>query len=387
MANEGLAVYIHWPWCLAKCPYCAFTSFATPPDEDLWREACQTELAFYAARISARRVGSVYIGGGTPSMMNPATLERLLATIARFWPMESDVEITLEANPATVDAAHFQAFRDAGVKRLSLGIQALREDALRFLGRIHGVKEARQAIEAAVRIFPRLSLDLIYARPGQTPEAWTDEVREALAMGAQHLSLYQLTVDPRTAFATRVRHDGACLEAAPEDSARLFETTQEILREAGFPAYEVSNHARPGEESRHNRAVWRYQDYLGIGPAAHGRLRDGGVRFATENPGRPDVWAERVAAYGHGAVRRQALTREEAQREARLMGLRLVEGLNADRWRRLFNEDLDQSLDSPRVDRLVREGLAVKDAQGFRTTPAGLQRLEAILRYLERGQG
>jgi putative oxygen-independent coproporphyrinogen III oxidase len=286
---EPVALYIHWPFCRSKCPYCDFNSHvAAAIDHAAWREAYRRELEHYAALLPERRITSIFFGGGTPSLMEEKTVAGILGDVARLWPIDAGVEITLEANPNSAEAQKFAAFRAAGVNRLSLGVQSLRDEELQFLGRGHSAAEARRAIELARQNFPRFSFDLIYARRGQSPETWEKELNEALQLADGHLSLYQLTIEPNTQFYTRAAR-GETLTAPDDNAATMYELTQNILKDAGLPAYEVSNHAREGAESRHNLAYWHYDDYIGIGPGAHGRYRQNGERFATDTHRAPEV--------------------------------------------------------------------------------------------------
>ncbi len=324
---DSFGVYIHWPYCAAKCPYCDFNSHVRRElSEERYLATCLRELAFYADFAPGRQVTSVFFGGGTPSLMSPATADSLLAAIAAHWGIVPDAEITLEANPSSVEAGRFADFRAAGINRVSLGIQSLSDAQLRFLGRLHNVAEARAALDIARTHFPRVSFDLIYARPGQSPDEWRAELGEALAMADGHLSLYQLTIEPGTAFHALERA-GKLHIPEGEDAAGLYELTQELCEAAGLPAYEISNHARFGEESRHNLLYWRYGEYAGIGPGAHGRLVQGGARYALSAWRDPAGWAAQVEREGHGLERREPLTPEEEAEEMLLMGLRLGEGL------------------------------------------------------------
>jgi oxygen-independent coproporphyrinogen-3 oxidase len=331
-ASEGpLAIYIHWPYCESKCPYCDFNSYAKRSiSESRYLEAALAELKFYAVEARNRLITSVFFGGGTPSLMAPATVAALLEAISDLWPVSADCEITLEANPSSVEAGRFAGYRAAGVNRVSLGVQSLQDDQLRFLGRLHTAHEARQALDVAARHFDRMSFDLIYARPGQSIAEWRRELEEALALARGHLSLYQLTIEPETAFFDLHRR-GRLRVPNADLSADLYEATQETCERAGLPAYEVSNHAACGEESRHNLTYWRYGDYLGIGPGAHGRLTSGGEKIATSALRSPSAWCEAVMARGHGCEERTALCSQEEAEETLLMGLRLREGVDITR--------------------------------------------------------
>ncbi|MGE3623055.1 MAG: radical SAM family heme chaperone HemW [Bdellovibrionales bacterium] len=380
-----LAIYVHWPFCRSKCPYCDFNShLASVIDHDAWRAAYKIELAHYADLLPRRRIASVFFGGGTPSLMETETVEAVLREIARHWPMAEGAEITLEANPNSAEAEKFAAFRRAGVNRLSLGIQSLNDGALKFLGRAHDGREARKAIELAARHFPRHSFDLIYARKDQALTEWEQELREALALAGEHLSLYQLTIEPGTQFYT-LNGRGEKLVAPDEDAAAMYELTQDIMAGAGLPAYEISNHAKPGAESRHNLAYWRYDDYIGIGPGAHGRYTSGGKRYATENHRAPNMWLVQVDERGHGLRAHDEIDISTAQREALLMGLRLAGGVRHRDWRRKFDTALVAEaglLNPARVARLVEEGYLANTAESLQATPAGRQRLNAVLGYL-----
>lgn len=387
--NRELAIYIHWPFCQAKCPYCDFNSYAREGaragalDERDWREAYGRELEHYARLLPQRRVRSVFFGGGTPSLMAVETVGFVLDKVAKLWGIGADVEVTLEANPGSSEAGKFTGFRAAGVNRLSLGVQALREEDLRFLGRVHSVKEALHALDLARKTFSRFSFDLIYARRGQSLSAWERELREALALAGDHLSLYQLTIEPNTAFHTRAAR-GEALTAEETPSVEMYELTQAVMEGAGLPAYEISNHARVGQESRHNLTYWQYGDYLGIGPGAHGRhvAEDGSARLATDNHRAPDVWMRQAREQGHGARVAQALDRDTSMREAVMMGLRLARGIERKRWAEMFGLPLADFLPADKVARLAQEGYWAEDAQSVRLTPAGMQRLNAILGYL-----
>jgi len=378
----SLALYIHWPFCQSKCPYCDFNSFVGGAvDHAAWRGAYVRELEHYAALLPDRRVTSVFFGGGTPSLMAAETVATVLDTVARLWVVDANVEITLEANPGSSEADKFAAFRAAGVNRLSLGVQALNDNDLRFLGRAHSTVEARRAMDLARRHFPRFSFDLIYARHGQSVTAWEEELREALTLAGTHLSLYQLTIEPNTAFHTRAAR-GEALTAEETPAIAMYELTQQIMGAAGLPAYEVSNHAKTGDESRHNMTYWRYDDYVGIGPGAHGRYVLDGQRYATDNHRAPDVWLREVAAAGTGLRQRESLTADAAMREALMMGLRLVGGIDRQNWRDKFGADITAFLPPEKLQRLLDEHYLEQTASALRATPAGLQRLNAVLGYV-----
>jgi putative oxygen-independent coproporphyrinogen III oxidase len=377
--REGPAfgVYIHWPFCLSKCPYCDFNSHVAhvAVDEARFGRAFAAEIATTAARVGGRTVSTIFFGGGTPSLMQPATVSAILDAIARHWSIAPDVEVTLEANPTSVEATRFRGFRSAGVNRVSLGVQALDDGALKALGRLHSAQEALRAVALARSIFERYSFDLIYARPDQTPRAWAAELKSALAEAGEHLSLYQLTIEQNTPFAAL--HAAGKLVVPDDDMARvLYDTTQAVCTSAGLPAYEISNHARPGAECRHNLIYWRAHEYAGIGPGAHGRLEIAGKRRATATDKQPSRWLARVESLGHGAVNDEALTREQVADEFLLMGLRLAEGIDPARYARLA----DRPLDPRRVALLHEHGAVETTASGkLRLTLAGFPVLNAVV--------
>ncbi|MCW1381653.1 radical SAM family heme chaperone HemW [Novosphingobium sp. KCTC 2891] len=320
---QPLALYIHWPFCLAKCPYCDFNSHVRErTDVAAWKDALFADLAHEAAQTGPRTLTSIFFGGGTPSLMPPALVAALIEKAGEFWTFSPDIEITLEANPSSVEAANFAALASAGINRVSLGLQALDDASLRFLGRLHDAAEGLAALEVAQRHFRRVSFDLIYARPDHTPDLWKRELEQALALGTGHLSLYQLTIEPGTRFATLVR-EGKFLPLDDDNAAELFAITREITTAAGLPAYEISNHARPGEESRHNLTYWRYLDYVGIGPGAHGRRGN----MATVRHRKPENFLKAVSEQGHGLSEQRPLEMREQASEAVMMGLRLAEGI------------------------------------------------------------
>ncbi len=328
-ADPGFGVYVHWPFCASKCPYCDFNSHVRMAgvDEPRFAAAFAREIAHMAALAPGRTVTSIFLGGGTPSLMKPETVGGVLDAIAKSWPIARDAEITLEANPSSVEADRFAGYRAAGVNRVSLGVQALNDRDLKALGRLHSVAEARRAIDIAARTFERFSFDLIYARPAQTPEAWRAELSEALAMMRDHLSLYQLTIEEGTPFAG-LHRAGKLAVPDPELADTLYEITQELTDAVGIPAYEISNHARVGAESQHNLTYWRYGDYAGVGPGAHGRLVIDGVRHALMSERQPEAWAASVEQQGHGIVEDATLSSAEEADEMLLMSLRLTEGID-----------------------------------------------------------
>jgi oxygen-independent coproporphyrinogen-3 oxidase len=377
--EPGFGLYVHWPFCLSKCPYCDFNSHVRERiDQAAWQAALLNELEHYAGETGGRWLTSIFFGGGTPSLMAPATAAAIIERAAQRWRFADDIEITLEANPTSVEAAGFAALRDAGVNRVSLGVQALNDADLRFLGRQHGAAEARAAVATARRYFPRYSFDLIYARPGQTAAAWRDELAAAIDLAADHLSVYQLTIEPETVFGAAFRRGE--LRIPDEDSAAaLYELTQEVLAAAGLPPYEISNHARPGAECRHNLTYWRYGDYVGIGPGAHGRLTRDGEKIATRQHRAPEAWLAAVSARGHATRQRDRITPQERQEELLMMGLRTVEGVGTARFRAECGCTIEDALDRQALDRLVDGGFLVLDESGLRATAAGRQRLNAVI--------
>jgi oxygen-independent coproporphyrinogen-3 oxidase len=360
-----LALYIHWPFCVSKCPYCDFNSHVREAvDQAQWRAALLADMAHEAGEIRGRRLTSIFFGGGTPSLMPPATVAALIEAAEAHWGFAPDIEITLEANPSSVEAARFADLAAAGVNRVSLGLQALDDEALRFLGRAHDAAEGLAALDTAQDAFARVSFDLIYALPGQSADAWAAELGRALSFGTGHLSLYQLTIEPGTRFAT-LAAKGDLVPADPDESAALYELTQAMTAAAGLPAYEISNHARPGEESRHNLAYWRYQSYAGIGPGAHGRR--GG--HAVQRHRKPENWLAALARNGHGIAEETEIPPADRGVEALLMGLRLAEGLDAP----------DAMLELDAVARLSAQGLIERSGTRLTATPRGMLLLDAIL--------
>jgi putative oxygen-independent coproporphyrinogen III oxidase len=371
------AVYVHWPFCLSKCPYCDFNSHVRLGgyDEARYVRAIETELAANAARTPGRTVSTVFFGGGTPSLMQPSSVQAILDAIAKHWGVATDIEVTLEANPTSVEATRFRGYRTAGVNRVSLGVQALDDASLKELGRLHSAQEALDAVKVARSIFERYSFDLIYARPRQTLELWANELKRAIAEAAEHLSLYQLTIEPDTAFFNL--HKAGKLTTPDEDLARdLYDLTQEICAAEGLPAYEISNHARIGAECRHNLVYWRGYDYVGVGPGAHGRLTIDGRRYATETEKRPESWLMRVEAKGDGLTTDEKLTAAETADEYLLMGLRLAEGIDPNRFVALSG----RMLDPKRVSFLEQEGAVELTTDGrLRVTQSGFPILDAVV--------
>ena len=377
--SAGFGLYLHWPFCQAKCPYCDFNSHvAAEIDDSRWNRAFLAEIDRLGQETRRRILSTVFFGGGTPSLMSPDLVADILTRIRATWPMANDPEITLEANPTSVEAGRFRAFRDAGVNRVSMGIQALNDPDLRRLGRMHSAAEARAAFEIARNTFDRVSFDLIYARQHQTLDAWRAELTEALTMASDHLSLYQLTIEDGTVFGAR--HARGLLPGLPEDdlAADMFALTQEVTGRAGLPAYEVSNHARNGSESRHNLIYWRAGDWGGIGPGAHGRLTLGDTRWATETHLAPAAWLNAVEQSGSGETTRSAVPRGEQAEELLMMGLRLSEGVDLARYGCLAESPLDQS----KINDLVDMGLLEAKPRRLTVTPQGRPVLNAILREL-----
>ena len=381
MTLEPIALYVHWPFCRAKCPYCDFNSHVRPVvDQARWRQALLAELDHFAAEIGPRRLTSIFFGGGTPSLMPPETVAAVIDRAIGHFPADPLIEVTLEANPTSVEAERFRGYHAAGVNRVSLGVQALDDAALRALGREHDVAEALRALELAAATFPRWSLDLIYARPGQTAAAWEAELARALTLAGAHLSLYQLTIEPGTVFHARAR--AGTLKPMPDQrQARLFELTQALTTAAGFQPYEISNHARPGGECRHNLTYWRYQPYIGIGPGAFGRLPGGAGRVGTSTRRVPEAWLQAVERDGHGEQERERLSRSDLVIEALLTGLRLAEGIPTARlealdpaWRR--------TIDAPALVTLAEAGWLSPDTERLRLTDRGRLYLDAVLREL-----
>lgn len=381
MANPdtraAFGVYVHWPFCLSKCPYCDFNSHVrhAPVDEERYVRAFTRELETTAARTPGRTVSSIFLGGGTPSLMKPETVGAVLDAIGRNWSVAGDVEVTLEANPTSVEATRFRGYRTAGVNRVSLGVQALDDASLKALGRLHTAQEALDAVKIARSAFDRYSFDLIYARPDQTPQMWTTELKQAISEAAEHLSLYQLTIEPETPFFGL--HAAGKLKTPDEAVARaLYDVTQEVCAQHGLPSYEISNHARPGAECKHNLVYWRGDEYAGVGPGAHARLDIDGMRHAIATEKRPETWLMRVEASGDGILTDELLNSEERADEFLLMGLRLVEGIDPQRYAALAGRPLDPA----RIALLRDEGAIVVDPSGrLRVTQDGFPLLDAVV--------
>lgn len=379
---QPLALYIHWPFCLSKCPYCDFNSHVRERiPEAAIIAALRAELRYEAARLGPRRLGSIFFGGGTPSLMAPSSVAALIDDAAGLFAIDPEIEITLEANPTSVEAARFVGYRAAGVNRVSMGVQSLDDAALRFLGRTHSSADAMTAVRLARDIFPRVSFDLIYARPGQSHADWQAELSRALEVGLDHLSLYQLTIEPGTQFATRYARAEFAL---PDDdeAAALYDATGEIAARYGLHAYEISNYARPGQESRHNLAYWRYQDYAGLGPGAHGRIAIGDQLLATRRHRAPEEWAQRVQNAGHGTAEEQAVEPDERAREAVLMGLRLTEGIDSAAFFARTQRRLADLLDPAILDQAVLADYINVTPTHLIATAEGRKRLDALLAAL-----
>ena len=372
MTNEPLALYVHWPFCVSKCPYCDFNSHVRSSiDQDEWRDALLADLAYEASLLPERKLTSIFFGGGTPSLMEPATVSAIIGAAQKHWEPASDLEITLEANPNSVEAGRFADLAAAGVNRLSLGLQSFDDGSLAFLGRAHSSAEGQKALDIAQSHFPRVSFDLIYALPGETEAGWSSTLDRALAKGTSHLSLYQLTIEPGTRFASMVaKHDFEPLDG--DKAATLYELTAERTAEAGIPAYEISNYARAGQESRHNLTYWRYGDYAGVGPGAHGRR----LGKRTVRHRKPENFISGLKRNRHGLVEEELLSPVEAADEALVMGLRLSEGIDPQALQQRFGKPL---VDSEAVDRLVATGHLEREGRRLRTTPAGRLLLDRVL--------
>ncbi len=377
--NGGFGLYIHWPFCQAKCPYCDFNSHVSASvDQEVWKTAFLSEIRRYGRELPQRTLNTVFFGGGTPSLMEPDLVHAILEEIRLTWPRSNSFEVSLEANPTSVEAGRFAGYRQAGVNRISMGIQALNDEDLRRLGRLHSAKEAMQAFDIARKEFERVSFDLIYARQDQSLENWRSELSSALDMAVDHLSLYQLTIEGGTAFGDRYARGG--LKGLPNDdlSADMYLETQDICEKHGMPAYETSNHARDGAESRHNLIYWRYGDYVGIGPGAHGRITLNGNRFATETPRMPQGWLDAVTNIGSGENSRERLAQKDQAVEYLMMSLRLAEGTSLTRFANLNGAPLDTN----RIQLLVENGFLNVTTDRIKTTREGRPLLNAILREL-----
>ncbi len=381
----AFGIYLHWPFCASKCPYCDFNSHvAERIDHAKWLDAYRRELRYYAALTQGRVVDTIFFGGGTPSLMRPETVAGVIAEIRSLWPVSDTAEITLEANPTSFEISKFEAFRAGGINRVSIGVQSLYADELDFLGRAHTPDQAVFAIDEASRIFDRVTFDLIYARPKQTLVQWERELSEALRMARGHLSLYQLTIERGTPFFTR-HSRGEFVVPEQDLAADFYDLTQSVMEAHGLPAYEVSNHARAGDESRHNLIYWRYEDYLGIGPGAHGRLTLDGQKLALRDHRAPDIWLARVDELGHGGAASDVVEPLSKFQECLMMGLRLREGVPLARLSEAAGADVWSVLDRKAVDTLVSAQMVVCDDKTLRATPQGLKCLNAVLGYLVGG--
>lgn len=380
--DTGFAIYVHWPFCKSKCPYCDFNSHVRDHiDDSAWQDAYLREIDHYADMLAGRQVQSVFFGGGTPSLMAPETAQKVIDHIDKRWGLLPDAEITLEANPTSVENDKLQGFRAAGVNRVSLGVQAMNDNDLRMLGRQHNAAEALEAVEMAARIFDRYTFDLIYARPDQTVKQWEAELKRALDYAADHMSLYQLTIEEGTAFHTLYQRGD--LKIPDENTAAdLYELTQQMMAQAGMPSYEISNHAREGQQSRHNLVYWRYHDYVGIGPGAHGRLTIDGEKRATRAHRAPEVWLQRVADKGHGAHPFETVTPEQRVQEMVMMGLRLAEGIPLSRFEKEGGKAFSDFINEEKIQRMMAEGFVSCTETHITATESGRQRLGSLITYL-----
>ena len=381
-AADGASLYIHWPFCVSKCPYCDFNSHvADRVDQQAWLAALISELGHYAAMTEYRTLKTVFFGGGTPSLMPPQTVGAVLDAAARHWSPSPDIEVTLEANPSSTEAGEFSGFRSAGINRVSIGVQSFDDNALRFLGRAHDGADARRAVELAARQFNRYSFDMIYALPGQQPAEWRRQLRDALILAGDHLSLYQLTVEKGTPFFTAHRRGTFSL---PDDelAVEFLEIADLETRKAGYPAYEVSNHASPGGECRHNLACWQGEDYIGIGPGAHGRICIAGRRCATDQIPAPAAWLGAVRQSGHGTRNAVPLRKTERIEELLITGLRLVSGIDREAFHRAGGQEPEKLLDMSKISAIAREGLLRLDGRGLKARRAGRLRLNALIAAL-----
>lgn len=375
-------IYVHWPFCASKCPYCDFNSHVRDAvDHAAWRDAYIREINYYAMLAPGRTVTSIFFGGGTPSLMEPETVKVVIDQIEKSWPCDPDMEITLEANPTSVEAAKLKSFREAGVNRVSIGVQSLRDESLSFLGRKHDRNEALKSIDLAKENFERFSFDLMYARPQQKVSDWVQELEEAVNLSVGHLSLYQLTIEEGTPFHTWHAR-GDFMMPSEDLGGEFYEITQSILGAAGLPAYEISNHAKPGQESRHNLTYWRYTDYVGIGPGAHGRLTLNDDKVATRGHRVPEIWMERVMESGHGSHDHEVVTPEQRWMESLMMGMRLREGVPFARLESESGKSIDDILDPRKLKALSEEGLITLSGDDIKPTTAGMQRLNGVFRYL-----
>ena len=378
-SSDAFGIYVHWPFCKATCPYCDFNSHVRHEGVDArsFAKALGTELTWFAARTPGRTVTSIFFGGGTPSLMPPEAVGHVLETIASLWSVSPDVEITLEANPTSIEAENFRGYRAAGVNRVSVGVQALNDEDLKALGRQHSSEEAIAAFRLAAKIFPRVSFDMIYARPNQTPEQWRAELTRALAEQQGHMSLYQLTIEPGTAYFDLYER-GRLVTPTDDRAADLYDLTQELTEKAGLPTYEISNHARPGQESRHNLLYWRYGEYAGVGPGAHSRLADGENRRALIAERHPETWRELLRTQGHGMVSDSVVPPVDQASEYLLMGMRIAEGIDMDRYAALAGREIDSS----KLAGMKSMGLIKRNGQQLMATADGRKLLNAVIAEL-----
>ena len=378
-SSDAFGIYVHWPFCKAKCPYCDFNSHVRHEGVDArsFAKALGTELTWFAARTPGRTVTSIFFGGGTPSLMPPEAVGHVLETIASLWSVSPDVEITLEANPTSIEAENFRGYRAAGVNRVSVGVQALNDEDLKALGRQHSSEEAIAAFRLAAKIFPRVSFDMIYARPNQTPEQWRAELTRALAEQQGHMSLYQLTIEPGTAYFDLYER-GRLVTPTDDRAADLYDLTQELTEKAGLPTYDISNHARPGQESRHNLLYWRYGEYAGVGPGAHSRLADGENRRALIAERHPETWRELLRTQGHGMVSDSVVPPVDQASEYLLMGMRIAEGIDMDRYAALAGREIDSS----KLAGMKSMGLIKRNGQQLMATADGRKLLNAVIAEL-----
>lgn len=383
MFRDGqMGVYIHWPFCAAKCPYCDFNSHVRERvDQDIWIDAYVAALKYYADQLPDKQVVSIFFGGGTPSLMTPKSVERIIDAVQSLWPVANDIEITLEANPTSVEIDKFIGFRKAGVNRVSIGVQAFNDDDLKFLGREHDINQALRAIDTARSVFDRYSFDLIYARPKQSLSDWEGELQNALKYADGHLSLYQLTIERNTPFF--MRHSRGEFKI-PDDvnGAAFYHVTQDIMEAHDMPAYEVSNHAVTGMECRHNMIYWNMADYIGVGAGAHGRYYKGGRKYATRDHAAPEIWLKRVQEKGHGAHEAESLNQEDILQEALMMGMRLRDGVSIERCEHLSGLPFSDHVDMDRLDIVIKEGWANREGDVLRLTREGMLRLNALLPYI-----
>lgn len=372
------ALYVHWPFCLKKCPYCDFNSHVSGPvDQARWRRALLADLSHFGNETQGRELTSVFFGGGTPSLMEAATAGALLEAASTYWQIPDDIEVTLEANPTSTEAARFNEYRAAGVNRLSLGIQSFDDQVLRQLGREHSAQEAQLAIATAQDIFPRTSFDLIYATAGQTRDHWQDQLRQALALASDHLSLYQLTIESGTAF-----HRNGVAAAEGDEAADLYDDTQEVLIAAGMPAYEISNHARPGEECQHNLVYWQGGEYVGIGPGAHGRIRSEGKAVATHQIHNPEGWLAAVDGVKHGTAKRRSLSEKDRAEELLILGLRLTAGIDLAAIYQRSGIWLHDHIRTDQLPALMQHGILERSETHLIATDEGRARLNSVIARL-----